>query len=980
MASSFTSVYQYGRPEQLDISNLVKATTYKQDTYNQNTTEMQQLVNQYAGTDLLRDVDKNYLGNRLSTLVDYVNNTGTLDWGNKNVFNEVSNYVSKAIDSNVISAVSSTQQFRKHQANMEDLKKNKPDQYSAQNDWMASRDINRYLESDKVGDTYKQGSYVPYTDTNKLIMDNLKVLEKHGIQTTFTSDGNPLLTRIDKHEVLTENEANQYLGLILGAKGTQQLAIDGMYNYRGENLETLASTYENMLENNAKSLDSLAKTAEVLKVGKTADEKKKMDSFIANYSEQANAIRADKKKGMTMDKDQLAATIHTNSYKSNWSKMLAFDNVVDWKIDDRNFNIAKRNDDLLHKEWERDFQQNKFTVDQFWKQKDYDLEVMKAMSKGEVTMDADGNPIMGSGVAAGYGNANGIVETSNPTELGEASIMTAEDIQKNYSRDFVDAKNEVSKEIAKLKTTESGRNKLKSVYGNLAEGDSEKLVYEMMRGGKESQIKFNRISEMMGEGARNAVQKSIVSYRQVRKMDAHFDNMEKGLGDLAEKVMMSDNKSFYGLDQQVIGKDGKVTQGSYIGKDFNKLTQQERLGAKIGVISNLMMGDTEPAERSALVVLQKKLISQIVDKDARKAFEKYGETQNMSLLESAQHAGSAIWNATKRDWNSLQLLSGFGDSTDVRERDEAAKTAEYNQRMNRTYGNKINSHVKDFFTTNYKFDDLASNDLTDRNGKPIVLGQTPDGKYNIDGREFYNQKVGNHFKLLNEQLQADNTIKLSNKTLNVDTETKIGKTLLPSIKPFLGSDIQKDANVQINVNTDEGTVTFTAPVKEGKEYQMTTSAPIPFSDVPPALLSQLKKGDNRDYDASSGNPSAFYTQGQVYKNDNEIQSLYGDSIINPKEGRTTVKELTEMSRTLIGEKNFTEHKDEIIKLIATPVDFEAKVVNGVYVMSHKAGETILGTNRVLGTDISEQKDIINSNRDKIATEQILNYIKNNYNK
>ena len=97
MATAFTQVYQYARPDNVDISILGKAQTYKQQLYDTNVAQTQQLINQYAGVDLMRDVDQKYLGERLNTLVNYVNQSGAQDWSRRSIANEVSNYIGQTV-------------------------------------------------------------------------------------------------------------------------------------------------------------------------------------------------------------------------------------------------------------------------------------------------------------------------------------------------------------------------------------------------------------------------------------------------------------------------------------------------------------------------------------------------------------------------------------------------------------------------------------------------------------------------------------------------------------------------------------------------------------------------------------------------------------------------------------------------------------------------------------------------------------------
>ena len=156
MATAF-SINQYRDPGHVDMSATFKAQTYKQQLYDTNVAQTQQLINQYAGVDLMRDVDQKYLGERLNTLVNYVNQSGAQDWSRRSIANEVSNYIGQALDENVMAGIASTQRYRKQMSEIEDIKKNKPDLYSSQNEWFATRDLQRYLTSDKTRNKYKTG-------------------------------------------------------------------------------------------------------------------------------------------------------------------------------------------------------------------------------------------------------------------------------------------------------------------------------------------------------------------------------------------------------------------------------------------------------------------------------------------------------------------------------------------------------------------------------------------------------------------------------------------------------------------------------------------------------------------------------------------------------------------------------------------------------------------------------------------------------
>ena len=159
MATAY-KIDTYRDPVQLDISStLGKASTYLQQNYDVNTMQTQQLINQYSNTDLLKDIDKEYLGDRLKSIVNYINESGTRDWSRKNITNEIQSYVSSAIDDKVLNAVASTKSYRKQIEEIENIKKTKPELWSLQNQEFATADLNRYLSSYVISFSSRSSRY-----------------------------------------------------------------------------------------------------------------------------------------------------------------------------------------------------------------------------------------------------------------------------------------------------------------------------------------------------------------------------------------------------------------------------------------------------------------------------------------------------------------------------------------------------------------------------------------------------------------------------------------------------------------------------------------------------------------------------------------------------------------------------------------------------------------------------------------------------
>lgn len=80
MASAYSILRNYGDYIQpFDFNLIQKGLEYKQQKYDANSAMVQEQINQFANIELAKDEDKAYLNERLNTLVDQVNEYGSID-------------------------------------------------------------------------------------------------------------------------------------------------------------------------------------------------------------------------------------------------------------------------------------------------------------------------------------------------------------------------------------------------------------------------------------------------------------------------------------------------------------------------------------------------------------------------------------------------------------------------------------------------------------------------------------------------------------------------------------------------------------------------------------------------------------------------------------------------------------------------------------------------------------------------------------
>ena len=165
--ASFTDKIPQFNPyvQQLPVEAMVKVGMAKQQQYDEGVQRIQTNIDNVAGMDIARDVDKKYLESKLNALGNNLKAVAAGDFSNFQLVNSVNgmtNQITK--DENVRNAVSSTAWLRKQQAELE--KAISEGKSSQENQWDFAEKTNRYLNSTEIGDKFN-GRYTQYIDVEK---------------------------------------------------------------------------------------------------------------------------------------------------------------------------------------------------------------------------------------------------------------------------------------------------------------------------------------------------------------------------------------------------------------------------------------------------------------------------------------------------------------------------------------------------------------------------------------------------------------------------------------------------------------------------------------------------------------------------------------------------------------------------------------------------------------------------------------------
>ncbi len=306
--ASFTDQIQQFNPyiSQLPVDEMKQVGMYKQQQYDQGIQKIQGYVDNIAGMDVMRDIDKQYLQSSLNQLGSKLKTVAAGDFSNHQLVNSVGGMASSIVkDPNIQSAVYSTQKIRKGQSDMETAKK--AGKSAPSNEWLFNQGVNQYLNNGDIKASFN-GGYDQYTNWKKNGLDAIKQLTGDSSITddAFTTqmvNGKPQLVISDaivrkKLAGISPEKIQTALMATLSPADFKQMQTDSLYNYSNQDGEqfkgTINSTYDNkvkfysdqktILEN---AISSTTSSIEKLKLNQQITS---LDKVIGNFEKERGGL------------------------------------------------------------------------------------------------------------------------------------------------------------------------------------------------------------------------------------------------------------------------------------------------------------------------------------------------------------------------------------------------------------------------------------------------------------------------------------------------------------------------------------------------------------------------------------------------------------------------------------------------------------------------------------------------------------------
>ena len=358
---------------QLPVDAMVQVGMYKQKQYDEGIQKIQTNIDNVAGLDVIRDVDKIYLQSKLNQLGNDLRTVSAGDFSNFQLVNSVNGMTNQiAKDKNVQTAVSSTAWARKEQSSMEDDRK--AGKLTPDNEYHFNSKLSNWISNKELGVGFNQ-RYVQNFDVNKFAKETFDAIKPDGFSydQIYQLDGNgqpakdpkgnliysPTMTRLEKEGIFPE-KVKATLGQIFSdPRVGQQLGITGQYNYRGLDANQLAekvssqrvsvlSGYETQLEELTLQ-KSMGKNVQ----SNIDDLTSKMTTVNSSYDEYANSALKDPDavRG-ALYKDDITAR-YTTMFGQIKDKKIVMDNPA-WRAQ---FDVQKETN--AQSRWAQDFRQKK---------------------------------------------------------------------------------------------------------------------------------------------------------------------------------------------------------------------------------------------------------------------------------------------------------------------------------------------------------------------------------------------------------------------------------------------------------------------------------------------------------------------------------------------------------------------------------------------------------------------------------------------
>jgi len=402
---SFTDAIHKFNPyiQQLPVDEMVKVGMYKQEKYDKGVEKIQSYIDNIAGMDVVRDVDKQYLQSKLNELGSNLKKVAGGDFSNHQLVNSVGGMAKQIIrDEGVQTAVNSTALYRKNLKEIEEDRKAGKENINNTNKF--NKDASPWLNGKAPGEALS-ASYFKPVDVWGKIKDIAKEVgvDETDIQQIYQTDANG--NRIPEYNSKKELVGYKWNPVMvekitkgkdpakildafknaLTSSDYKQLAIDGEMNkahytpqmLKDEIIENTSGQLK-QVDNNLLMLETelINENSKNTKDETTIASLTKQKEYYENLKSNLETSVSNSLAAVDRNPDAVRASLWTNSYLTSMSKELSGRSISEKYSVNPLFTVT-----MEQNKFNRQLQRDAIE-DQKW-QKDYNLKVQKELNDEE---------------------------------------------------------------------------------------------------------------------------------------------------------------------------------------------------------------------------------------------------------------------------------------------------------------------------------------------------------------------------------------------------------------------------------------------------------------------------------------------------------------------------------------------------------------------------------------------------------------------
>lgn len=661
--------------KQLPTEEMVQVGMYKQQKYDEGLQKIQGNIDNIAGLDVYRDVDKAYLQSKLNQLGNNLSTVAAGDFSNFQLVNSVNgmtNQISK--DPNVMNAVSSTATIRKGMSDMNEAKK--AGKSSPSNEWMFNSQVNNYTNDQNLKSGFN-GKYEQAIDTEKPLVEALKAAHAdkfEGDENVYNGDGtinHDLLNHKLTEGLSTSKVAGIARSVYSDPSIARQLQIDGLYNYRNYNSDDLIKDKASILDSQKQKINDQTTSLKVYATLAKGDKK-----IQANKNLQSNQVTLDTLDSQ-FEKYKLFAIQNPDAAKTS----MYLDNKIQQAINDFSWTTESSKKEV-DPTFTINMEKSKFGLSQqeftekklmdIWSIKNTKSEIDKRTMDAEIALNKLNGKLNGDGTPIWQANTPGIDSEINKT-IGSSSLYA----------DTKDKENRKNQLFADITHGIGGIRYNGQTYTDLYTKNSDTGVWgfnpKYLNKDPNSHSLLNDLGSRLYDIAKNNMKSKIDSvgnlHLSVDGPDKLYANDIKDWWDQvtviqAQKQAAKDIESKYNPVMNQIAKNiglkDNYTFTDVTGKPYN-LTKNQLIDLSLYLNGRKQIGEDTDLSKQAYARISNSLgsdadniISQItLNKSHNPAGENYGVRQALIRLTSELNKGNTKDQLSKReeDFKKLQRQS-----------------------------------------------------------------------------------------------------------------------------------------------------------------------------------------------------------------------------------------------------------------------------------------------------------------------------------